>query len=86
MERHNNRQRFVERESTIKPLMVTVNSPDRLESALKKLKRMVKDARILVYIKEKEYFRKPSAIRREKKLRAIARQQQIVREEKEKTL
>lgn len=81
-----NRYRSNEKDAVIKGLMVTVNSPDRLESALKKLKRMVKDSKILVYVKENEHFRKPSAIKREKKLRGIARQQMIVREEKERNL
>ena len=51
---------FFEREKQLRPLMVEVNDPDRLEAALKKLKRMIKDSRIMVELQNHEAFKKPS--------------------------
>jgi len=76
------KQGFIEREKQLRPLMVDVNDPDRLEAALKKLKRMIKDSRIMVDLQEHEAFKKPSAKRREKVLRARSRMRRAVLEEK----
>lgn len=74
-------QRFIEREKQLRPLMVEVRDPDRLDAALKKLKRMVKDSRIMVELQEHESFKKPSAKKREKWLRARSRARRAVLEE-----
>ena len=46
---------------------------NNVEWALKKLKRMVKDSGMILEIKKREYFEKPSAINREKKSAQAAR-------------
>ena len=40
---------------------------NNVEWALKKLKRMVKDSGMILELKKRDYFKKPSAERREKK-------------------
>ena len=40
---------------------------NNVEWALKKLKRMVKDSGMILELKNKSYYKKPSAVRREKK-------------------
>ena len=40
---------------------------NNVEWALKKLKRMVKDSGMILELKKREYYKKPSAERREKK-------------------
>ena len=40
---------------------------NNVEWALKKLKRMVKDSGMMLELKERSYYKKPSAERREKK-------------------
>ena len=49
------------------------SSLDDLEFAIKRLKKVVNDENILTDLKKKEFYRKPSAIRREKKLAALRR-------------
>lgn len=78
------RQRFSDREKQLQPLMVEVHDQGRLDAALKKLKRMVKESRIMVDLQEHEAFKKPSAKRREKLLRARARAQNALREQRSK--
>jgi ribosomal protein S21 len=70
---NDNRQLFVDKDKQSRPLMVIVPSPDRLDAALKIFKRMVKESRIMVEYQNHEAFKKPSAKRREKFLRARAR-------------
>jgi len=77
-----NKERFSEKEKVMRPLMVEIHDQDRLEAQLKKLKRMIKDSRIMVELQEHEAFKKPSAQRREKLLRARSRQRHAVEEEK----
>ena len=57
----------------MRPLMVEVTHPDRLDAALKKLKRMIKDSRIMVEFQDHLEFVRPSQKRRLKRLRSIAR-------------
>ena len=47
---------------------------NNVELALKKLKRKIKKSNILVELFEKQHFTKPSAKRRLKKLKSIARE------------
>ena len=46
---------------------------NNVEFALKKLKRMVKDSGLILELKKREYFKKPSAEKREKKASQKAR-------------
>tara|TARA_Y100001963_G_C6673232_1_gene396147 strand:+ start:404 stop:628 length:225 start_codon:yes stop_codon:yes gene_type:complete len=47
---------------------------NNIEFALKKFKRKVKNSGLLLELKERQYYEKPSAIRRRKKAKAIARE------------
>ena len=49
-----------------KGLRVEVRN-NNVEWALKKMKRMVKDSGMILEIKKREYFEKPSAVKRETK-------------------
>ncbi len=46
---------------------------NNVEKALRNLKRKVKDTGLFLELKNKEFYRKPSDIRREKKARAKTR-------------
>ena len=46
---------------------------NNVEWALKKLKRMVKDSGMILELKKRDYYEKPSAVRREKKSAQAAR-------------
>ena len=46
---------------------------NNVEWALKKLKRMVKDSGQILELKKREYYKKPSAVKREKKSAQAAR-------------
>ena len=50
---------------------------DDLEGALKRLKKLLKKNNTMVILQEKMYYTKPSAIRRDKKNRAKARQRSL---------
>ena len=73
---------YGDKEHRLRPLQVEVHDQDRLEAALKKLKRMVKDSRIMVEYQEHLEYKKPSAKRREKLLRARSRSRRATLEEK----
>ena len=60
------------RESKLSGLGVKVYH-NNVELALKKLKRKVKDSNLFLDLKKKQYYEKPSKIRREKKNLAILR-------------
>ena len=55
-----------------KGLRVDVRN-NNVEWALKKLKRMVKDRGQILELKKRDYYEKPSAVRREKKSAQAAR-------------
>ena len=55
-----------------KGLRVDVRN-NNVEWALKKLKRMVKDSGQILELKKRDYYEKPSAVRREKKSAQAAR-------------
>ena len=46
---------------------------NNVEWALKKLKRMVKDSGMILELKKRTYYKKPSAVNREKKSAQAAR-------------
>ena len=52
---------------------VKVRKGQSIEKALSIFKRKVKDSKILYELREREYYMKPSAIKKEKKANAIAR-------------
>ena len=55
---------------------------NNVEWALKKLKRMVKDSGQILELKKRDYFKKPSAERREKKSAQAARYRYQAKKEK----
>ena len=59
-------------------LYVEVRNND-LDSALKRLKKLIKKNNLMITVHDKMYFTKPSACRRDKKNRAKARQQSETR-------
>jgi len=59
-------------------LQVTVRDKN-IDGALKKLKQMIKKEELMLHIQEKSNFRKPSAIKREKRNRAKARMRSEMR-------
>ena len=70
------------RERQMNGLRVEVYN-NNIDMALRKLKRKIKDSELMVKLKEKSYFEKPSKIKREKKNLAIARQRYQSLKEKE---
>ena len=52
---------------------VKVRRGQSIEKALSLFKRKVKDSKILYELREREYYMKPSAIKKEKKAKAKAR-------------
>jgi len=52
---------------------VIVRKGQSIEKALSLFKRKVKDSKILYELREREYYMKPSAIKKEKKAKAKAR-------------
>tara|TARA_Y100001963_G_scaffold145937_1_gene220225 strand:+ start:131 stop:391 length:261 start_codon:yes stop_codon:yes gene_type:complete len=47
---------------------------NNIEGALKVFKRKVKDSNMMVELREKQYYRKPSEIKRERRSKAILRE------------
>ena len=56
---------------------------NEVEKAMRILKRKVKDSNLFIDLRKKEYFEKPSRIRREKRNLAKLRNQYKVQKEKE---
>jgi len=52
---------------------VIVRKGQSIEKALSLFKRKVKDSKILYELREREYYMKPSAIKKEKRAKAKAR-------------
>ena len=67
---------------TAKGLSVKVYN-NNVDGALRILKRKVKDSNLFLELKKRQYFEKPSKIRREKKNLAILRQRYQTLKEKE---
>ena len=63
-------------------LSVTVHN-NNVEGALKVLKRKVKDSNLFIDLREKEYYTKPSEIKRHKRNLAKLRNHYAVQKEKE---
>ena len=70
------------RERQMNGLRVEVYN-NNIDMALRKLKRKIKDSNIMIELKEKAYFIKPSKIKREQKNLALARQRYQTLKEKE---
>jgi len=58
-------------------IYVKVRKGQSIERALSIFKKKVKDSKILYELKEREYYTKPSQLRKEKKARARARIRKI---------
>ena len=56
---------------------------NEVEKAMRTLKRKVKDSNLFIDLRKKEYFEKPSRVRREKRNLAKLRNQYQVQKEKE---
>ncbi len=56
---------------------------NNVELALKKLKKKVKNSNLFLELRKKQYYEKPSKIKREKKNLAILRNKWAVEKEKE---
>ena len=56
---------------------------NNVEMALKKLKRKVKNSGMMIELKKREYYEKPSKLKREKKNLAILRNKYKVQKEQE---
>ena len=56
---------------------------NEVEKAMKILKRKVKDSNLFIDLRKKEYYEKPSKVRRHKKNLAILRNKYAVQKEKE---
>ena len=54
-----------------------------LEKALKKFKKKIKKCELMLEIQKRQYYVKPSALKREKKLKSIARNKYKVKQEQE---
>ena len=50
---------------------------NNIEKALSKLKKEVKETKLMLELREREYYTKPSALRREKKAKAKLRAKKI---------
>ena len=68
------------REKTSRGLYVEVRN-NNIEGALKKFKRMVKDSGMMVELRDRQYYEKPSEARRKK--RNLAKSRQKYRQMKE---
>jgi ribosomal protein S21 len=55
---------------------------NNVEFALKKLKRMIKDSGMILEMKKRTYYKKPSAAKREKKSAQAARYRYQAKKEK----
>ena len=66
------------REKPMNGLRVDVKN-NNIEFALKKFKRIVKDSNLMLELKEKQYYKKKSSIRREKinKVKSRAKYQKL---------
>ena len=70
------------RERQMNGLRVEVYN-NNVDMALRKLKRKIKDSDLMLKLKEKSYFEKPSKLKREQKNLAILRQRYQTQKEKE---
>ena len=51
----------------VEGLKVTLNNPNAIEAALRAFKKAVKDSQLLYILKQKQYYKKPSAVKREQR-------------------
>ena len=70
---YNKKKRYKKKEKQMRGLSVDVYN-NNVDQALRKLKKMVKEAKLIPELRAREYYRKPSDVKREKnalgKLRA----------------
>lgn len=59
---------------------------NNIEEALRRFKRKVKDSNLMVELKNKQYYEKPSVTKRERKSKAILREKYRVMKENENTI
>ena len=55
-------------------LKVTLKNPNAVEVAIRTFKKVIKESEILYTLRQKRYYKKPSAVKREKKNLAKLRQ------------
>lgn len=63
-------------------ISVELKENDSIDKALKKFKRKLKNSNLMLEVFQRESYKKPSAIKRERKLKAIARNKYKVLEQK----
>ena len=59
---------------SVSGLKVTLKNPHAVETAIRVFKKLVKESEVLYTLKQKRYYKKPSAVRREKRNLAKLRQ------------
>lgn len=69
-------KRFVDETHYIKPFGVKVINGN-VDLALKKFKSMVKESKLIIEVKERQTYKKPSAVKREKRARNKFKKQQL---------
>ena len=72
MRKRNNFRKRKPRENRLNRLQVKVYN-NNIEGALKQFKKKVKESNLMLELKKKSYYEKPSKLRREKKNLAILR-------------
>jgi ribosomal protein S21 len=72
MRKRNNFRKRKPRENRLNGLQVKVYN-NNIEGALKQFKKKVKESNLMLELKKKSYYEKPSKLRREKKNLAILR-------------
>ena len=63
---YNKKKRYKKKEKQMRGLSVEVYN-NNVDQALRKLKKMVKEARLIPELREREFYRKPSDIKREQR-------------------
>ena len=72
---YNKKKRYKKKEKQMRGLSVDVYN-NNVDQALRKLKKMVKEAKLIPELRAREYYRKPSDIKREKNALGKLRAQQ----------
>lgn len=62
------------------PLVTRKEDRDKaIDKALKKFKRKIKDSGLMVEIQDRQFFSKPSKLKREKRIKSLLRNQYITK-------
>ena len=64
---------------SIKPLGVLVINGN-LDMALKRFKTMIKDSKLIIEYKERQEYKKPSVVRREKRMKSLYKKRMLTLE------